>query len=94
MIFNFLLVCGGKISGSTGDIMSYRFGETNYTEQVHCGWNIEVSNNMTLAFVFDVFETYAPANVIDNPDNQCYNYNYFSYGHYDSKLFCLLLFAY
>ncbi|XP_054159895.1 LOW QUALITY PROTEIN: cubilin-like [Oppia nitens] len=52
-------VCGGLISGTSGIIESYRFGESNYTDPIDCIWEIQPPNqstNFTIAFVFDVFE--------------------------------------
>ena len=52
-------VCGGALSGSSGTIQSYRFGEANFTDQIDCVWDLNVpvnSSNHSIAFVFDVFE--------------------------------------
>ena len=53
-------VCGGLLSGSSGIISSYRFGDQNFTDAIDCVWDLSVpsdsSSNYSVSFVFDVFE--------------------------------------
>lgn len=54
-----LAVCGGLLSGSSGPITSYRFGDSNFTDRIDCAWDISIPlgyDNYTIVFIFDVFE--------------------------------------
>ncbi|CAG2107294.1 unnamed protein product, partial [Medioppia subpectinata] len=81
--------CGGVLSGTAGSISSYRFGETNFTDQIDCVWDINVpsnSPNYTVAFRFDVFEIPASAYCVNSSLRfEHYNIRYRYYYHYYNK---------
>lgn len=79
-------MCGGLLSGTTGRIESYNFGQTNYTEKIECFWEIrpESRRELTLAFYFDVFEVPRLESTRDKY-SRCYKY-YFGTGKTNRKL--------
>ena len=74
------------LTEESGEIESYRFGQTNYTGNINCAWEFQVKTNYTFAFVFDVFEikTRLPeSSEWEHPS--IYNENFFLLAYFNCK---------